>query len=334
MKEIFILGIESSCDDTSVSVVGNGKVLSNLLNSQCVHNQYGGVVPEVASRQHVESIISLTEAALAEAGIFKQQLSAIAVTKGPGLIGSLLVGISFAKGLSLSLDIPLIEVNHLNAHINSMFIDDFAVFPMICLTVSGGHTQLVFIKSDNEIKLLGQTLDDAAGEAFDKIGKLLGLPYPSGAKIDSLAKQGSALFKFPIAKVNEFNFSFSGLKTAVLYFLQDSLKKNPDFIKENLENLCASIQQNIVDSLTKKLKSAIIKYDIKTIGISGGVAANSKLREDVTALSNQFGLKLLIPHLDYCTDNAAMIAISGYHKFLKKEFVSDEFSPMARYPIT
>jgi N6-L-threonylcarbamoyladenine synthase len=334
MKPVYILGIESSCDDTSIAVLKDGLILSNLTVSQWNHNKYGGVVPEVASRQHVESIVELTQDALQTAGIDKSELTAIAVTRGPGLIGSLLVGISFAKALSLSLKIPLIEVNHLMAHIYSLFIDDDAEYPMICLTVSGGHTQLILLKSEVEMEILGQTLDDAAGEAFDKTGKLLGLGYPAGPEMDKLAKTGSLAFKFPIAQVPGFNFSFSGLKTAVLYFLKDSLKENPDFIKENLNDLCASIQQNIIDSLLQKLKIAALKYEVKAIGISGGVSANSKFRIDLEVLSQQQGWKLLIPKLSYCTDNGAMIAKSGYIKYKRNEFADDRFSPLARYPLT
>lgn len=334
MKPVYILGIESSCDDTSIAVLKDGMILSNVTISQWNHKKYGGVVPEVASRQHVESIVELTQDALEAAGIDKHQLSAISVTRGPGLIGSLLVGISFAKALSLSLDIPLIEVNHLLAHIYSLFIDEAPEYPMICLTVSGGHTQLILLKSEVEMELLGQTLDDAAGEAFDKTGKLLGLSYPAGPEMDKLSKMGSAVFKFPIAQVPDYQFSFSGLKTAVLYFLKDSFKSNPDFIKENLHDLCASIQQNIIDSLLQKLKSAALKYQVKAIGISGGVSANSKFRSDLTALSNQNSWKLLIPKLSYCTDNGAMIAKSGYLKFKRNEFSDDRFAPLARYPLT
>lgn len=334
MKSIYILGIESSCDDTSIAVVKDGLVLSNLTITQWIHKKYGGVVPEAASRQHVESIVSLTRDALNAAGVEKNQLSAIAVTRGPGLIGSLLVGISFAKAMALSLDIPLIEVNHLNAHINSLFIDQSADFPLICLTVSGGHTQLILMKTNQCIEILGQSLDDAAGEAFDKTGKLLGLSYPAGPEMDLLAKMGKAIFKFPIAQVPGYSFSFSGLKTAVLYFLQDSVKKNPDFIKENLADLCASIQQNIVTTLVQKLQTAARNHQVKSIGIAGGVSANSKLREELLQLSEINSWKLLIPRLSYCTDNGAMIAMSGYMKYQQKDFSDDQFVPLARYPVT
>jgi N6-L-threonylcarbamoyladenine synthase len=334
MNNINILGIESSCDDTSVAIVQNGKVLSNQLYSQWIHSQYGGVVPEVASRLHVESIIDLTDAALQEAGLSKKDLKAVAVTRGPGLVGSLLVGISFAKSLHVSLDIPLIEVNHLQAHLNSLWIDDKLKFPLLCLTVSGGHTQLLLVQSMDHLTVLGQTLDDAVGEAFDKTGKLLGLPYPSGPVMDKLANQGIPSFNFPIAKVPGYNFSFSGLKTSVLYFLRDSLKNDPDFIKDNLNNLCASIQTNLVAALIQKVTIALQHYDIKSIGICGGVAANSGLRNAISELSREYSLNLIIPKMEYCTDNAAMIAITGYHKFLKQEFISDDFIPLARYPIT
>lgn len=334
IQPIYILGIESSCDDTSVSVVKDGKVLSNLTISQWIHKKYGGVVPEAASRLHVESIVSLTEDALSASGIDKYKLTAIAVTKGPGLIGSLLVGITFAKSLSLSLQIPLIEVNHLMAHINSLFIEESAEFPLLCMTVSGGHTQLVYMKSNTELEILGQTIDDAAGEAFDKTGKLLGLPYPAGPEMDKRAKNGSTRFKFPIAQVPGFNFSFSGLKTSVLYFLRDSIRKEPDFIDNNLNDLCASIQDNIVEALLQKLKAAALKYEVRSIGIAGGVSANSHFRKKLLTLSELYSWKLLIPRLSYCTDNGAMIAMSGYFKFLKSEFTQDDFMPLARYPLT
>jgi N6-L-threonylcarbamoyladenine synthase len=334
MNNIFILGIESSCDDTSVAVVRDGKILSNLTVSQWIHKKYGGVVPEAASRQHVESIVGLTKEALQLAGVEKNQLSAIAVTRGPGLMGSLLVGISFAKSLSLSLDIPLIEVNHLMAHINSLFIDDAPEFPLLSLTVSGGHTQLALLNSETNFTLLGQTLDDAAGEAFDKTGKLLGLSYPAGPEMDKLAKEGSVIFKFPIAQVPSYNFSFSGLKTAVLYFLQKAVNDNPQFIHQHLHDLCASIQYNIVESLVQKTKAAAIACNVKSIGISGGVSANSGIRNEFSKLCKQHGWKLLIPKLSYCTDNGAMIAITGYYKYLRNEFSKDDFVPLARFPIT
>ena len=334
MSKITILGIESSCDDTSVSVVIDGEVKSNLISSQWIHKKFGGVVPEAASRLHVETIVPLCDQALKEAGITKSSLSAIAVTRGPGLIGSLLVGISFAKALSICLKIPLIEVNHLQAHVLSLFMDEKPLLPLICLTVSGGHTQILLISENFKIEVLGQTLDDAAGEAIDKTGKLLGLPYPAGPEMDKLAKNGQAKFKFPMAKVNDYNFSFSGLKTSVLYFLRDQLNSNPQFIKENLNDLCSSIQDNIVKSLITKLELAAIDKNAVSIGIAGGVSANSQLRKELSILCIKHGWNCSIPKLSYCTDNAAMIATAGYYKFLQFEFSEDSFLPLARYPIS
>lgn len=333
MSKIIILAIESSCDDTSVAVIIDGEIKSNLISSQWIHAQYGGVVPEAASRQHVETIVSLSDQALKEAAISLQHLSAIAITRGPGLMGSLLVGISFAKSLSLCLNIPLIEVNHLHAHVLSLFIDQKPTLPLVCLTVSGGHTQLLLVSEKFKIELLGQTLDDAAGEAIDKTGKLLGLGYPAGPEMDKLAKSGVPKYKFPIAKVNDFNFSFSGLKTSVLYFLRDQLDSNKEFINENLPDLCASIQDNIVKSLLNKLESAAIAHNAISIGIAGGVSANSQLRKEISQLCTKYNWNCYIPKMSYCTDNAAMIAIAGYHKYLNAEFSDDHFLPLARYPI-
>ncbi|MBK6861137.1 MAG: tRNA (adenosine(37)-N6)-threonylcarbamoyltransferase complex transferase subunit TsaD [Saprospiraceae bacterium] len=333
MSKIIILAIESSCDDTSVSVIIDGEIKSNLISSQWIHMQYGGVVPEAASRQHVETIVSLCDQALKGAAISLQSLSAIAITRGPGLMGSLLVGISFAKSLSLCLNIPLIEVNHLHAHVLSLFIDQKPILPLVCLTVSGGHTQLLLVSENFKIELLGQTLDDAAGEAIDKTGKLLGLGYPAGPEMDKLALTGLPKFKFPIAKVNDFNFSFSGLKTSVLYFLRDKLDSNKEFINENLPDLCASIQDNIVKSLLNKLETAAIAQNAISIGIAGGVSANSQLRKEISQLCEKYNWNCCIPKMSYCTDNAAMIAIAGYHKYLNAEFSDDHFLPLARYPI-
>jgi len=333
MSKIIILAIESSCDDTSVSVIIDGEIKSNLISSQWIHVQYGGVVPEAASRQHVETIVSLCDQALKDAAISLQSLSAIAITRGPGLMGSLLVGISFAKSLSLCLNIPLIEVNHLHAHVLSLFIDQKPILPLVCLTVSGGHTQLLLVSEKFKIELLGQTLDDAAGEAIDKTGKLLGLGYPAGPEMDKLALTGLPKFKFPIAKVNDFNFSFSGLKTSVLYFLRDKLDSNKEFINENLSDLCASIQDNIVKSLLNKLETAAIAQNAISIGIAGGVSANSQLRKEISQLCEKNNWNCCIPKMSYCTDNAAMIAIAGYHKYLNAEFSDDRFLPLARYPI-
>ena len=271
--------------------------------------------------------------ALKGAAISLQSLSAIAITRGPGLMGSLLVGISFAKSLSLCLNIPLIEVNHLHAHVLSLFIDQKPILPLVCLTVSGGHTQLLLVSENFKIELLGQTLDDAAGEAIDKTGKLLGLGYPAGPEMDKLALTGLPKFKFPIAKVNDFNFSFSGLKTSVLYFLRDKLDSNKEFINENLPDLCASIQDNIVKSLLNKLETAAIAQNAISIGIAGGVSANSQLRKEISQLCEKYNWNCCIPKMSYCTDNAAMIAIAGYHKYLNAEFSDDHFLPLARYPI-
>jgi N6-L-threonylcarbamoyladenine synthase len=333
MNPVFILGIESSCDDTSIAVSRDSEILSNTTISQWIHIKYGGVVPEAASRLHVESIVSLTEEALQLAGITKNQLHAIAVTRGPGLIGSLLVGLSFAKALSLSLNIPLIEVNHLEAHIHSLFISNVPAFPLLCMTVSGGHTQLILLNSKNDYQILGQTLDDAAGEAFDKTGKLLGLDYPAGAQMDQLAIGDKFKFKFPIAQIPGYNFSFSGLKTAVLYFLRESIKSDPDFIKNNLPDLCASIQHTIVETLIQKLKKAAVAYKVNSIGIAGGVSANSYFRSELNNLCQLNEWTLYLPKLTYCTDNGAMIAITGYHKYLKQLFSEDNITPLARYPL-
>lgn len=334
MSKIIILAIESSCDDTSISVIIDGEIKSNLISSQWIHMQFGGVVPEAASRQHVESIVSLCDQALLEAAISKHSLNAIAITRGPGLMGSLLVGISFAKSLSYCLNIPLIEVNHMHAHVLSLFIDQKPLLPLVCLTVSGGHTQLLLVTDTLKIEVLGQTLDDAAGEAIDKTGKLLGLGYPAGPKMDKLAQLGEPKFKFPISKVQDFNFSFSGLKTSVLYFLRDQLSTNQNFINENLNDLCASIQDNIVKSLLTKLEAAAITQKAASIGIAGGVSANSQLRKEISQLGSKNNWSCCIPKMSYCTDNAAMIAIAGYYKYLKSEFCDDSFLPLARYPIT
>ncbi len=331
---VTILAIESSCDDTSVAILRDGKILSNETASQWIHVKYGGVVPEAASRLHVESIIPLTESALLKAGISLTDLTAIAVTRGPGLLGALLVGITHAKGLSLSLGIPLIEVNHLHAHILSLFIDHQPVFPMLCLTVSGGHTQLLQIENAFDIELLGQTKDDAAGEAFDKCGKLLGLPYPAGPHMDRLAQQGNPRFFFPCAQLADYDFSYSGLKTSVLYFLREELRKNPNFIEENLVDLCASIQLAILTPLFSKVQKASKDRNISTIGIAGGVSANSGLRKGLAQLAETHNWQVITPKISYCTDNAAMIAMVGYAKYLKSEYSALEMNALARYPVT
>tara|TARA_R110000868_G_scaffold294140_1_gene554730 strand:+ start:96715 stop:97698 length:984 start_codon:yes stop_codon:yes gene_type:complete len=323
-----ILGIESSCDDTSASVLTENGVLSNVIASQSIHIKFGGVVPELASRAHQTTISQTVEQALEEAGVSLDQIDAIAVTQGPGLMGSLLVGVCFAKGLALSKNIPLIGVNHMDAHIYANFIDQNPQFPFLSLTVSGGHTQLVYIKSPFEHEILGKTRDDAAGEAFDKIGKIFGLPYPAGPLMDELAKKGNVKFhKFPQALVNEgLEFSFSGLKTSALYFVQD---KGDVWINENLNDLCASISEAITEVLIKKLKRAVTSTGVKTIALSGGVSANSMLRAKSEKLAQELELSLHIPKLSYCTDNAAMIAITGKMKAEMGEYGNLAMKPYA-----
>ena len=329
---ITILAIESSCDDTSAAVCKDAKILTNLIANQKVHELWGGVVPELASRAHQLNIIPVVEVAIQKSGINKEDIDAVAFTRGPGLIGSLLVGVSFAKAFALALNIPLIEVNHMQAHILSHFIDNKPSFPFMCLTVSGGHTQIVLVKDHLEMEVIGETLDDAAGEAFDKCAKLLGLSYPGGPLMDKHAQQGDAqAFHFPEPQIPEFNFSFSGLKTSVMYFLQKEQRKNPQFIAENLDNLCASIQRTIIDILLKKLEKAVKQYGVKEIALAGGVSANSELRRRFFDLGEKNGWKTHIPKFEYCTDNAAMIAIAGHYKFLKGEFTTQDSEPLARY---
>lgn len=329
---ITILGIESSCDETSAAVCKDGKILSNIISSQEVHVQYGGVVPELASRAHMQNIIPVVDEALKKAKVEINQLDAVAFTQAPGLIGALLVGTSFAKSLSLSLDIPLISVHHMQAHILSNLIEDPAPsFPFLCLTVSGGHTQIVLCKDPLQMEILGETLDDAAGEAFDKSAKLLGLPYPGGPLIDRYASDGNSLaFHFPEPQIEGLNFSFSGVKTSILYFLQKELKKDPDFIQKNLADLCASIQYTIVNILLHKLKKASLETGIKQICIAGGVSANKGLRKSLEEFGKKYSWKIHVPSFEYCTDNAAMIAMTGYHKFLKGESSTLEVSASAR----
>lgn len=337
-EDVIILGVESSCDDTAAAVIRNGKLLANIVSNQRVHEAYGGVVPELASRAHQQNIVPVVHHALKKAGIEKEQLSAVAFTRGPGLMGSLLVGSSFSKAFSLGLGIPLIEVNHMQGHVLAHFIDkepqEAPQFPFICLTVSGGHTQIVLVKDHFEMEVLGETADDAAGEAFDKIAKIMGLPYPGGPLIDKLAKEGDPLaFKFPHPNAPGLNFSFSGLKTAFLYFLNDQLRKDPEFVEKRKADLCASIQFTIVDILLDKLKAAAKATGIKEIAIAGGVSANSGLRNSLEKLSAKQGWKLYIPPFEFCTDNAAMIAIAGYYKYLKHEFADQDITPAARYRI-
>lgn len=320
-NSVYILAIESSCDDTSAAVLCNEKVLSNVVSNQEVHAKYGGVVPELASRAHQQNIVPVVQQALAQASVNKKQLGAIAFTKGPGLLGSLLVGTSFAKSLSLALDIPLIDVNHMQAHILAHFIDDEKQqkppFPFLCLTISGGHTQLVKVTSHFKMEVIGETIDDAVGEAFDKSAKILGLPYPGGPLIDKNAKLGDSFrFKFSKPKVKGLDFSFSGLKTGILYFIQKELKNNPAFITDNLHDICASIQQTICDILFEKLVKASEETGIKHIAIAGGVSANSQIRSTLKSYEEKLGWNTYIPNFKYTTDNAAMIGIVGYHKYL------------------
>ena len=327
-SETIILGIESSCDDTSVAVLKNQSILSNITASQKIHEEYGGVVPELASRAHMQNIIPVVNASIKRAGVNLNDINAIAFTKGPGLLGSLLVGTSFAKSMALSLDIPLLDVNHMHGHILAHFIDDpersKPSFPFICLTISGGHTQIVLVKDYLDMEIIGTTIDDAAGEAFDKAAKMLGFPYPGGPMIDKAAKLGNPI-KFEFAKPNvpDLNYSFSGLKTSILYFLQKMEKEDPNFIVNNINDLSASIQKTITDILFSKLKKAVLEYNIKQVAIAGGVSANSAVREGLNELAKKYGWEVYIPRFEYCTDNAAMIAIAG--KFLlDKGIVADQ----------
>jgi N6-L-threonylcarbamoyladenine synthase len=337
-KNIYILAIESSCDDTSAAVLYGSKPLSNVVATQHIHEAYGGVVPELASRAHQQHIVPLVNQALTEANIDKNQLGAIAFTRGPGLLGSLLVGTSFAKSLSLGLRVPLIDVNHMEAHILAHFIDREGYtpppLPFLAMTISGGHTQIVLVKSYSEMEVLGETWDDAVGEAFDKSAKLLGLPYPGGPLIDRYAQTGDPLkFSFPIPKVANLNFSFSGLKTSFLYFLNRETKNNPGFVAEELANICASLQYTITKILMQKLHKAVRKTGIKHIAIGGGVAANSGIRTALREAENDLGWTTYIPPLEFCTDNAAMIGIAGYFKYLEERFSNLGVSASARYQI-
>ncbi len=336
-QKVYILAIESSCDDTSAAVLCNDKVLSNVVAAQKVHQEYGGVVPELASRAHQQNIVPVVHQALGKANIDKKQLAAIAFTRGPGLLGSLLVGTSFAKSLSLGLNIPLIEVNHMQAHILAHFIDEgqqMPNFPFLALTISGGHTQIVLVNNYFEMEVLGETLDDAVGEAFDKSAKLLGLPYPGGPLIDKNAKKGNErAYTFPKPKVDGLNFSFSGLKTSILYFLQRSTKENPNFAEDHLNDICASIQFTILEILTDKLKKASKETGIKQIAIGGGVAANSGIRQRLKDAEKDLGWTTFIPKFEYCTDNAAMIGIVGYLKYKNGDFAKQSVAAKARYVI-
>jgi N6-L-threonylcarbamoyladenine synthase len=327
-----ILGIESSCDDTSASVCVDGVILSNVIANQSIHEAYGGVVPELASRVHQQNIVPAVQQALLNAKVNKNDIDAVAFTRGPGLLGSLLVGVSFAKGFALAQKAPLIEINHMQAHILAHFIGDHKpIFPFLCLTVSGGHTQIVLVKDYFDMEIIGQTLDDAAGEAMDKTSKILGLPYPGGPLIDKYARQGNPdAYKFPEPQIPGFNFSFSGLKTSILYFIRDNVAKNPGFISQNLPDICASVEKRIVTILLNKLQKAANEYGIKQLALAGGVSANTGLRLGLADLCEKNGWESFIPKMEYCTDNAAMIAIAGYYKYLKGEFVGQEIAPMAR----
>lgn len=335
--DITILGIESSCDDTSASVIRGGEMLSNVIASQAVHAQYGGVIPELASRAHSQNIVPVIDTALKKAGITVDQVDGIAFTRGPGLLGSLLVGISFAKGLSIANNIPLIEVNHLQGHILSHFVDipgqdsPKPRFPFLCLLVSGGHTQIILVRDYFDMEIVGSTIDDAAGEAFDKCAKVMGLPYPGGPVVDKLARHGNPeAFKFARPQVGELDFSFSGVKTSFLYFLRDKMAENPDFIEQNKADLAASIQHTIVDILLTKLTKAAKRFSVKEVAIAGGVSANSGLREGLAALGEKKGWTVHIPPFLLTTDNAAMIAITGYYKYLREEFSSLDVAPVTR----
>ncbi len=335
-QKIYILAIESSCDDTSAAVLCNGKVLSNVVATQKIHEEYGGVVPELASRAHQQNIVPVVHQALATANIDKKLVSAIAFTRGPGLMGSLLVGTSFAKSLAMGLKVPLIEVNHMQAHILAHFIEDGDKakprFPFLALTISGGHTQIVKVKDYFDMEILGETLDDAVGEAFDKSAKLLGLPYPGGPFLDRYAQQGNPdAFQFPEPKVDGLNFSFSGLKTSILYFIQKQSKSDPDFIKEHLNDICASIQKRIISILINKLEMAAEQTGIKEIAIGGGVSANSGIRAALKQMEGSHGWNTYIPKFEYCTDNGAMIGIVGHLKFLQGDFSKTTIGVKARY---
>lgn len=334
-KENIILAIESSCDDTSAAIIKDGVVVSNVVWSQSMHAKYGGIVPEVASRAHQDYIQPVVDAALKEANVQPDQLKAVAVTRGPGLIGSLIVGLSFAKGLAVGLDIPLIEVNHMEAHVLAHWAEPpYPSFPFLCLTVSGGHTQLVIAHNHLQMELLGETLDDAAGEAFDKTGKLLGLPYPAGPHIDRLAATGQILYEFPVPQIKAFDFSFSGLKTAILYFVQKQTQLNSNFIQDQLPHICASVQHTIIKILIQKLTKAAKVTGIKNIGIAGGVSANHGLRQAIMEVGGHKNWQVFIPDFAYCTDNAGMIGIAGYYKYINGQFSNYDLEPLARMPLT
>ncbi|RAU83463.1 tRNA (adenosine(37)-N6)-threonylcarbamoyltransferase complex transferase subunit TsaD [Pontibacter arcticus] len=330
-----ILAIESSCDETSASVIKDGKVLSNIIATQAVHEQYGGVVPELASRAHQQNIIPVVSQALLTANVTKSELSAVAFTRGPGLLGALLIGCSFAKSFALGLGIPIIEVNHMQAHILAHFIEDpKPEFPFLCLTVSGGHTQIVLVKSPLDMEVIGQTTDDAVGEAFDKTAKMLGLPYPGGPMLDKAAALGNPkAFAFPVGNMPGYDYSFSGIKTSVLYFLQKQVKENPAFVQENINDICASVQFTLIKTLLKKLVQASKDLNINQIAIAGGVSANSGLRHTLQEYAKKYNWQVYIPAFQYCTDNAAMIAMAAHFQFLEGDFATQYVSPEPRMKI-
>lgn len=329
-----ILGIESSCDETSAAICADGIMLSNIIANQTIHEAYGGVVPELASRVHQQNIIPAVQQAIINAKVSKNDIDAVAFTRGPGLLGSLLVGVSFAKAFALAQNIPLIDINHMQAHILAHFIGTSKPqFPFICLTVSGGHTQIVLVKNYFDMEIVGQTQDDAAGEALDKTSKVLGLPYPGGPLIDKYARLGNPdAFKFPEPQIPNYDFSFSGLKTSILYFIRDNESKNPNFVQENIADICASVEKRVVTILLNKLEKAVIAYGVKDIALAGGVSANTGLRLGIQQLADKHNWKSFIPAFEYCTDNAAMIAIAGHYKFLQGEFVGQQVAPLARMP--
>lgn len=327
-----ILAIESSCDESSAAVISNGKLRSNVVATQLIHQQWGGVVPELASRAHQQHIVPVVEQALTDAKVSKSDLNAIAFTRGPGLLGALLVGTSFAKALALGLGVPLIDVHHMQAHVLAHFIEEPAPsFPFLCLTVSGGHTQIVLVRSHLDMQIIGETQDDAVGEAFDKAAKLLDLPYPGGPLLDRHAQQGNPLrFTFPMVDIQGLNYSFSGIKTSFLYFLRDQKAQDPDFVNNNLADICASMQHTLVKILLQKLKRAVRETGIRDVAIAGGVSANSGLRKDLLALGETQGWRVFIPKFEYCTDNAGMIAMAAHFKYERGDFCSQEVSPMPR----
>lgn len=329
-----ILAIESSCDETSAAVIANGKVLNNIIASQAIHHKYGGVVPELASREHQKNILHVVQQALDDARVSPAKLDAVAFTRGPGLMGSLVVGVSFAKGMALALDLPLIEVNHMEAHVLAHFIDDpQPAFPFLCLTVSGGHTQIVLVQSHLQMEVIGETRDDAVGEAFDKAAKMMGLPYPGGPLIDQYAQLGKPVFPFPNTQMPGYDFSFSGIKTALLYFLQHERSLDADFVTKNRNDICASLQKKLIEMLMNNLSRAASDLKINQVAIAGGVAANSGLRAAMNEYAKRYQWKIFIPEFQYCTDNAGMIAMAAHYKFLNNQFVDQDVAPIANLMI-